>query len=76
MRDDEVNDEVNNEKLLPLTEEKSENVKLYVEGFVGAIARRGAVDPAADIQKKAPLQSAAFTANLKATLEYSFEREM
>jgi beta-glucosidase len=66
------NNEVDGEKLLPLTEEKLENVKLYVEGFVGAIAGRGAADPAADIQLKAPLQSAAFTANLKATLEEKF----
>ncbi|WP_175639635.1 glycoside hydrolase family 3 protein [Metabacillus schmidteae] len=66
------NDETDGENLLPLTEEKLENVKLYVEGFVGAVAGRGVTDPAADIRKKAPLQSAAFTASLKATLEEKF----
>lgn len=62
------NDKVKGEKLLPLTEDKLENVKLYVEGFVGVAAPRSHDNPEQYVIEESKKQSAAFTADLKETL--------
>ncbi|MFJ5758776.1 glycoside hydrolase family 3 N-terminal domain-containing protein [Neobacillus sp. NPDC093182] len=66
------NDKIKGEKLLPLTEEKLENVKLYVEGFVGVAAPRGHANPQEYINVESQKQSAGFSADLKNTLKEKF----
>jgi beta-glucosidase len=68
------NDKIKGEKLLPLTEEKIEDVKLYVEGFVGVAAPRNlkGEEAAKYVADNSTLQSAGFTADLKATLLEKF----
>ncbi|WP_053362701.1 glycoside hydrolase family 3 N-terminal domain-containing protein [Bacillus sp. FJAT-27251] len=62
------NDKVKGQKLLPLTEEKLEEVKLYVEGFIGAVAPRNHQNPEEYIAVESEKQSAAFTESLKEIL--------
>ncbi|MEH7223530.1 glycoside hydrolase family 3 N-terminal domain-containing protein [Bacillus sp. JJ1566] len=68
------NDKVKGEKLLPLTEEKLEKVKLYVEGFVGVAAPRSLKDEEAAkyVEENSALQSVGFTEDLKHTLSEKF----
>ncbi|MEH7237539.1 glycoside hydrolase family 3 protein [Bacillus sp. JJ1562] len=68
------NDKVKGENLLPLTEEKLENVKLYVEGFIGVAAPRNlkGEEAAKYVAENSALQTAAFTADLKNTLKEKF----
>lgn len=66
------NDKVKGEKLLPLTEEKLENVKLYVEGFVGVAAPRSNDNPEQYVIEESKKQSEGFTADLKHTLNEKF----
>jgi beta-glucosidase len=66
------NDKIKGKRLLPLTEEKLENVKLYVEGFVGVAAPRGHANPQEYINAESQKQSVGFTADLKNTLTEKF----
>lgn len=61
-------------KLLPLTNGKLKDVKLYVEGFVGVAAPRNlkGEEAAKYIAENSALQTAGFTADLKATLTEKF----
>jgi beta-glucosidase len=68
------NDKIKGKKLLPLTEEKVEDIKLYVEGFVGVAAPRNlkGEEAAKYVADHSAIQSAGFTADLKATLTEKF----
>ncbi|MDM5328877.1 glycoside hydrolase family 3 N-terminal domain-containing protein [Neobacillus sp. CF12] len=68
------NDKIKGKKLLPLTEEKVEDIKLYVEGFVGVAAPRNlkGEEAAKYVADNSALQSAGFTADLKVTLTDKF----
>jgi beta-glucosidase len=63
------NDKVHGEKILPLKEHK---VKLYVEGFVGATAARGAADPAADVAQKSAEATAKYNKDIKALIKEKY----
>lgn len=66
------NDKIDGKKLLPLTNGKLKDVKLYVEGFVGVAAPRGHANPQEYINVESQKQSAGFTADLKKTLTEKF----
>ena len=66
------NDKTKGEKLLPLTEEKLETVKLYVEGFVGVAPGRNNPNPQKTINEESAKQTAAFNADLKKMLKEKF----
>ncbi|KKK39852.1 hypothetical protein WQ57_00725 [Mesobacillus campisalis] len=66
------NDKIKGQKLLPLTEERLEEVKLYVEGFVGVAAPRNHQNPGQYIIDESEKQSAAFTENLKEKLAETY----
>lgn len=66
------NDKIDGKKLLPLTNGKLKDVKLYVEGFVGVAAPRGHANPQEYINVESQKQTAGFTADLKNTLKEKF----
>lgn len=71
MRNDKID---GGKKLLPLTNGKLKDVKLYVEGFVGVAAPRSlkGEEAAKYIAENSALQSVGFTADLKNTLTEKF----
>jgi beta-glucosidase len=71
MRNDKID---GGKKLLPLTNGKLKDVKLYVEGFVGVAAPRSlkGEEAAKYVADNSALQSAGFTADLKKTLTEKF----
>ena len=66
------NDEIDGQKLLPLNDAKLANVKLYVEGFVGDVASRGAKDPAAEVKQKSEAATEKFNTNIKALIKAKY----
>ncbi|TDL67573.1 glycoside hydrolase family 3 protein [Rhodococcus qingshengii] len=69
MRNDKID---GGKKLLPLTNGKLKDVKLYVEGFIGVAPGRNNPDPQKTINEESAKQTAAFNADLKKMLKEKF----